>query len=382
MLDQSSLIPIIYIDSSKARKLDVFIALQKIYYQPSGYQRTIKSLYNVSKNSGYDFTFDEVQDWLERQAIHQIHKPRPKYIPRVGFNSITKPNEVHQADVLYMPYDKVGRVTYLFCLNVVDVASRYKASMPIGAISIKDRQGILTSNTIARSLEKIYNNPECPLVWPKVFLSDKGPEFKGKCEQLLGEHSVKIQKAKFKRTMGIVKRYNRTLTERLFHIQDAHDLLSLHLSARSRAWVKNLPIIVKDINNTVTRLIGLATIIAIKNKQVYAKSSRRTQNRLMGYDEDQLTYDILVRHLLEPSDLEGSRRRAGDMNWSQQIYRIRKALIQKDQPILYWLAPSELEHSRGAIDDNGKGPERSFVNEELLIIPDDTELPPQWVLKS
>ena len=316
MPDQSSLIPIIYIDSTKARKLDVSIALQKIYYQPSGYQRTIKSLYNVSKNSGYDFTFDEVQDWLERQAIHQIHKPRPKYIPRVGFNSITIPNELHQADILYMPYDKVGRVTYLFCLNVVDVVSRYKASMPIGAISIKDRQGILTSNTIARSLKKIYNNPECPLVWPKVFLSDKGPEFKGKCEQLLGEHGVKIQKAKSKRTMGIVERYNRTLTERLFHIQDAHDLLSLHLSARSRAWVKNLPIIVKDINNSVTRLIGLAPIIAIKNKQVYAKSSRRSQNRLMGYDEDQLTYDILVRHLLEPSDLEGNRWRAGDMNWS------------------------------------------------------------------
>jgi hypothetical protein len=169
--------------------------------------------------------------------------------------------------------------------------------------------------------------------------------------------------------MGIVERYNRTLTEKLFRIQDAHDLLSLHLSERSRVWVKNLPIIVNDINNSVTRLLGLAPIMAIKNKQVYAKSSRKSQNRPMGYNEDQLTYDIFIRYLLESSDLEGNRRRAGDMNWSQQIYRIRKALIQKDQPILYWL-----------IDDNGNSPERSFVNEELLIIPDDTELPPQRVL--
>ena len=81
MPDQTSLIPIILIDSSKARKLDVSIALQKIYYQPSGYQRTIKQLYNASNNLGYDFTFDEVRDWLERQAVHQIHKPQPKYIP-------------------------------------------------------------------------------------------------------------------------------------------------------------------------------------------------------------------------------------------------------------------------------------------------------------
>jgi len=63
-----------------------------------------------------------------------------------------------------MPYDKVGQITYLFCLNIVDVASRYKASIPIGAYSVKDKQGILTSKTIARAIEKIYDNPECPLV--------------------------------------------------------------------------------------------------------------------------------------------------------------------------------------------------------------------------
>jgi hypothetical protein len=88
------------------------------------------------------------------QALHQIHKPRPRYIPRASFNSITTPNEVHQADILYMPYDKIGQVTYLFCLNIVDVASRYKVSVPIGARSVRDRQGILTSYTIARALEK------------------------------------------------------------------------------------------------------------------------------------------------------------------------------------------------------------------------------------
>src|SRR2546429_9591682 len=136
-----SLIPIIQIDSDEARKLDVSIDLQKIYYQPLGYQRTVKKLYEASKKAGFDFILDEVKDWLERQAVHQIHKPRPKYIPRASFSTITIPNEVHQADVLYMPYDRVGQITYLFCLNIVDVASRYKASVPIGARSVRDRQG-------------------------------------------------------------------------------------------------------------------------------------------------------------------------------------------------------------------------------------------------
>ena len=87
------------------------IALQKIYYQPADYHRTAKKLYEASsfgQKTGYDFTLDEVRDWLERQAVHQIHKPRPRYISRASFSSITTPNEVHQADILYMPYDKVG----------------------------------------------------------------------------------------------------------------------------------------------------------------------------------------------------------------------------------------------------------------------------------
>src|ERR1044072_712443 len=147
------LIPIIQIDSGEARKLDVSIDLQKLYYQPVGYQRNAKKLLEASQKAGYDFSLDEVRDWLERQVVHQIHMPRPRYIPRASFCSITTPNEVHQADVLYMPYDKIGQITYLFCLNIVDVASRYKASIPIGAYSVKDRQGILTSKTITRALK-------------------------------------------------------------------------------------------------------------------------------------------------------------------------------------------------------------------------------------
>ncbi len=224
--------------------------MQKIYYQPAGYQRNAKKLLEAFIKAGYDFTLDEVHDWLERQAVHQIHKSRPRYIPRASFCFITTPNEIHQADVLYMPYDKIGRITYLFCLNIVDVASRYKVSVPIGVYSVKDRQGILTSKTIALALEKVYDDPECPLVWSKLLITDRGSEFKGECEKILGEHGTRFQKAKSKYTMGIVERYNQTLTEKLFHFQDASDLLDL--SEMSRAWVKNLPIVVEDINNSIT----------------------------------------------------------------------------------------------------------------------------------
>ena len=135
--------------------------------------------------------------------------------------------EVIQANILYMPYDKVGSITYIFCLTCVDVASRYKWAEPIGTtldilnMNEPSLEGILTSDIVAKVFEKIFNNPKCSLTWPKLLLTDKGSEFKGSCEKLMLKHDVKIQKANFKSSIGIVERFNQTLAEKLFWIQDA-----------------------------------------------------------------------------------------------------------------------------------------------------------------
>ncbi|CAB5367551.1 unnamed protein product [Rhizophagus irregularis] len=114
--------------------------LREIYYTPSGYFQSAQKFYEAVKKQGNDYDLSDIRDFLHRQAVWQVHAPRPKYIPYASFSNITIPNECHQADILYMPHDMVGRVTYLFCLNVVDVASRYKESVPIGATSVKNRE--------------------------------------------------------------------------------------------------------------------------------------------------------------------------------------------------------------------------------------------------
>ncbi|RHZ90117.1 hypothetical protein Glove_8g116 [Diversispora epigaea] len=117
--------PVIYIDSQKARKLDISIDLQKIYYHPSGYQRTSKKLYDVSYKAGFNFTLIEVQEWLERQALHQIHMPRPKsrFIPCVSFSNITVPFHIIQGDTCYMTHHQVKNQIYKYALNCIDIAT-------------------------------------------------------------------------------------------------------------------------------------------------------------------------------------------------------------------------------------------------------------------
>ena len=84
----------------------------------------------------------------------------------------------------------------------------------------------------------------------------------------------------------------------------------------------------------MTRLLGISPANARKLKHVYAKPSK-PQNGPMGFDEKQLTYDVLVRYLLKPGELEDGKRRADDMNWSPQVYYICESLMQKNQPVLY-----------------------------------------------
>ena len=142
-------------------------------------------------------------------------------------------------------------------------------------------------------------------------------------------------------------------------------MLSLHLSARSKSWVKNLPIIVKDINNSVTSLIGIAPVKAIKKKTVNARPSWPARHPT-GYNESILPSYTKVRYLLKPADLKGKKRRATDCNWSPEVFTIDSYLIKENQPVLYKLY---------------KGPERSFVKEELQIVTN-AQLPPQWILTS
>ena len=141
--------PVIYIDSQRASDLDRELALQKLYYQPRGYYRTAKKLYEASLKVGYNFSINKVCDWLEKQALYQIHKPRPKFIQYASFNNIQILNEVHQSDTTPMPHDKVGNRIYKYRGVIKDIATRYRCSF-----ALTDK----TASQMARAIKKIYNN--------------------------------------------------------------------------------------------------------------------------------------------------------------------------------------------------------------------------------
>ena len=82
-------------------------------------------------------------------------------------------------------------------------------------------------------------------------------------------------------------------------------------------------------------------------------------------EEDKLPEDGLYRYLLQPSEEHDDQRcRATDRVWSKKTYRLREIVEDPGNHVMYYLSD---------------GPERAFVSEELMLIPEDTELPPDYV---
>ena len=76
--------------------------------------------------------------WLAKQALWQIYLPAPRYIPRPKFE-VSLPNAVHQADLLFLPHDKLphGRKVHKYALTVVDVASTYSWVYVLGFLFVQ-----------------------------------------------------------------------------------------------------------------------------------------------------------------------------------------------------------------------------------------------------
>ena len=72
---------------------------------------------------------------------------------------VTKPNEQHQFDLLYMPYNVFEGNTYKYILTGIDVASRYKV-----ARQLRTKK----SSEVAFALEAIHKKGGV-FKYPKVF---------------------------------------------------------------------------------------------------------------------------------------------------------------------------------------------------------------------
>ena len=156
------------------RKMDE--KFKRIYYSDNGYWRGKSAIQKLSRAPGS--MKEEAEKWLMKQPLYQMYLPPPKYIPRpnASMSLFAKPNDIHQADSLYLPHDKFKKETYKYALNIVDVASRYKGSYQLATKNSKE---------VAQAFQWMYENT--PLAYPKTLIIDDGKEFLRRQDEVNGK---------------------------------------------------------------------------------------------------------------------------------------------------------------------------------------------------
>ena len=126
-------------------------------------------------------------------------------------------------------------------------------------------------------------------------------------------------------------------------------------------WVKHLYGLVDKFNETETQMIGIKPKDAIEWKEVPLVNP---ENYI---SEDTLPEDGLCQYLLQPGEEHKNQcKREMDRTWSKKTYRLREIVKDPGNRVMYHLC---------------SGSDRVFVKEELMLIPEDTELPPDYVQK-
>ena len=73
----------------------------------------------------------------------------------------------------------------------------------------------------------------------------------------------------------------------------------------------------------------------------------------------------MYHYLSQPGEEHDDQQcRATDRVWSEKMYRLKEIIEDSGNRVMYYLSD---------------GPERAFVSKELMLIPVDTELPPDYV---
>ena len=194
--------------------------------------------------------------------------------------------------------------------------------------------------------------------YPKVLQTDNGSEFKDEVAKLFEKHNVDIRRATTKynhKHTASVEASNKELEKLLFKPMDTQELQNP--KKVSKICVKNLDPSVKRLNNTVSLMIGMKSKDAIKLDAVPLDKKYP--------EETVLPEDGLYRYLYQPDEQHGDqKRRATDLLWSKNTYRLDRIVQEPGNRVLYYLQD---------------GPDRAFVREELMHVSKDTQVPPDRV---
>jgi len=311
---------------------------------------------NYSEQFYKDFGLTPLpKKWLKNQEVYNLftlpRKETKEDMPR--FYNMEE-NDMHQADVLFLPHDKGMD----YALVVTDVATAKTDAEPLAKKQGWD--GPTVDDTM-KAIAKIYNRGI--LKYPKHLTVDSGKEFQDKFRRFMKAKKVSMKKALAgrHRQMGLVERKNQILGRILFMRMFSQELLT---GKPSKEWVDDLPFIIQKMNEKYSHP-------PFTDEQLYKKF-----DPVKNLKQELIPVGTKVRIILdEPRNYKETKLsgkfRSTDQRWYQDIYRITGYIFDPHQPVLY------------KTDKPLKPNERvAYTRKQLQVVPEEEDDPNPIVIRT
>lgn len=244
----------------------------------------------------------------KKQVVDELHRSARKNFPRRHTLAIGI-NETLQADLVEMiPYAKENKNTK-YILTVIDIFSKFAWAFPV-----KNKTGL----EVTQAMTKIMKSG----VVPKNIHTDMGKEFFNvHFKKLMDSYGINHYTTYSTKKAAIVERFNRTLKNKMWKRFSFNG---------SYKWLKILPELVDEYNNTIHRTIQMRPIDV-------DQSAERQLKHLVYANEIRIARPpkFKVGDHVRISKYKNLFEKGYTPNWTAEIFQVRK--VRYTYPYTYLL---------------------------------------------
>ncbi len=241
---------------------------------------------------------DEIAKELHKRVVRNF--PRRKVF-------VSEKDEIFAADLVDMQEWANINDGYKYILTVIDCFTKYAWAIPL-----KDK----TAKAVLKAFQDIFEQRIPQKVWV-----DEGKEFYNKdLEKYFKAKEITMYSTYGEHKSAIIERFNRTLKTKMYTKFTANN---------NRVWIKILPELIDEYNNSVHRTIKMTPVEASKDKNEYQVLDNFTNSRKVKATKAKLKVGDWVRI----SRIKGTFEKGYARNWSWEIFKVSEIL--DTEPITY-----------------------------------------------
>ena len=269
-----------------------------------------------------------------------LMKPKKDKYPPSRINQVYGANQVHQADLLYLPYDADNKQTPRLALVVVDVATRKADAEPVEPTRRQKKDGMKYRHREAdqtlKAFKTIYGRGI--LKSPKTMLQvDNGSEFKGKTKQHFEKKNVimKYGLPGRSRQQAFAETRNQIIGKLTAEEQTNVELAT---GERFTEWASMLPDIVAAMNemNEQTPADPTPELTKPKTKSLAPKCTKSSCELLDVGTKVRRPLDKPTDPLTD-APLQGGFR-STDLRFENKIRTVKQVILKPNQVPMYKLS--------------------------------------------